>query len=81
MRVVGLAGVQMLRCPRCRDFTVLEALDCAGCGLAVGFHPPTLNMHEATPECSAKSAGFRGMRTHPNPMVGRVGLEPTTHGL
>ena len=50
VRVVSLAGVQMLRCPRCRDFTVLEALDCAGCGLAVGFHPPTLNMHEATPE-------------------------------
>ena len=28
-----------------------------------------------------QSAGFQGMRTHPNPMVGRVGLEPTTHGL
>jgi len=38
----------MLRCPRCRDFTALEALDCPGCGLALGFHPPTLAMHEGT---------------------------------
>jgi hypothetical protein len=27
---------------------VLEALDCQNCGLAVGFHPPTLTLHEAT---------------------------------
>lgn len=38
----------MLRCPRCRGITVLETLDCPGCGLAVGFHPPTLSMQEAT---------------------------------
>jgi hypothetical protein len=40
--------VQMLRCPRCHDVTVLETLECPGCGLAVGFHPPTLTMREAT---------------------------------
>jgi len=34
---VSLFAVQMLRCPRYRDFTALEALDRPGCGLAVGF--------------------------------------------
>ena len=38
----------MLRCPRCGGVTVLETLDCPGCGLAVGLHPPTLSMREAT---------------------------------
>jgi hypothetical protein len=38
----------MLRCPRCRGITVLESLECAGCGLAIGFHPPSLTMNEAT---------------------------------
>ena len=38
----------MRRCPRCRSVTVLETLDCPGCGLAVGLHPPTLAMHEAS---------------------------------
>jgi len=47
---MSLTAVQMLRCPRCRDFTVLEALDCPGCRLGVGFHPPTPAMHEATPD-------------------------------
>ena|GEM_PF-2478327 len=46
----SLSAVQMLRCPRCRDFTALEALDCPGCGFAVGFDPPTLTMYEATPD-------------------------------
>ena len=38
----------MLRCPRCGGYTVLESLECTGCGLAVGLHPPTLTMAEAT---------------------------------
>jgi len=38
----------MLRCPRCRSITFLETLECSACGLAVGFHPPTLTMREAT---------------------------------
>jgi len=46
----SLTAVQMLRCPRCRSVTVLETLECAGCELAVGFHPPTLTMREATRE-------------------------------
>ncbi len=46
----SLTAVQMLRCPRCRSITVLETLDCSSCGLAVGLHPPTLSMHEATRE-------------------------------
>jgi hypothetical protein len=29
---------------------VLETLDCPSCGLAVGLHPPTLAMHEASPQ-------------------------------
>lgn len=29
--------------------TVLETLECGGCGLAVGFHPPSLTMHIADP--------------------------------
>jgi hypothetical protein len=37
----------MFRCPRCGDVTVLEALDCRACGLAVGVHPPSLTMVEA----------------------------------
>jgi hypothetical protein len=40
--------VKVLRCPRCRGVAVLETLECPGCGLEVGFHPPTLTMHEAT---------------------------------
>ena len=40
----------MLRCPRCRSVTVLETLECSSCGLAVGFHPPTLTMREAARE-------------------------------
>src|SRR6056297_2000001 len=46
----SLTAVQMLRCPHCRSVTVLETLECAGCELAVGFHPPTLTMREATRE-------------------------------
>jgi hypothetical protein len=42
--------VQMLRCPRCGGVTVLETLDCPGCGLAVGFHPPSLAMLESSSE-------------------------------
>ena len=38
----------MIRCPRCREVTVLEALECTGCGLAIAFHPPSLTMVEAT---------------------------------
>lgn len=37
----------MLRCPRCGEVTVLETLECTGCGLAVGFHPPSLRFIEA----------------------------------
>jgi hypothetical protein len=42
--------VNLLRCPRCRVVTVLETLECGGCGLAVGIHPPALAMVEASPE-------------------------------
>lgn len=38
----------MLRCPQCRGVTVLESLDCPSCGLAVGLHPPSLTMVEAS---------------------------------
>lgn len=40
----------MYRCPRCGDVIVLEALACLGCGLAVGFHPPSMRMVEAAPD-------------------------------
>lgn len=39
--------MQIPRCPHCRGLTVLETLTCPNCGQAVGFHPPTLTMHEA----------------------------------
>ncbi len=38
----------MIRCPRCGQVAVLEALECTDCGLAIGFHPPSLRMAEAT---------------------------------
>lgn len=39
--------MKLFRCPRCEDITVLETLVCRGCGLAIGFHPPSLDMAEA----------------------------------
>ena len=39
----------MIRCPQCGEVAVLEALECTACGLAIGFHPPSLTMAEASP--------------------------------
>ena len=44
--------MRMIRCPRCGQVAVLEALECTDCGLAIGLHPPSLRMAEAT------TAGF-----------------------
>ena len=34
--------MKLHRCPRCLDVTVFESLECTGCGLPVGIHPPSL---------------------------------------
>ena len=47
---MSLASVQLLRRPRCRDFTVLEALDLSRLPVGGGLSPPTLAMPEATPD-------------------------------